>query len=92
MSLTRNKMQRTEITGFCHIAIICLFAILQFNGGISSVAYGAQYVDGPGTLALWHMDEGSGSTIVDATGNGADGTFVGGPNIPTWSTGRYGAR
>ena len=78
MPLTRNKMQRTEITGFCHIAIICLFSILQFNGGVSSVAYGAQYVDGPGTLALWHMDEGSGNTIVDATDNGNDGTFVGG--------------
>jgi hypothetical protein len=40
-----------------------------------------------GLLAYWKMDDGSGTTITDYSGNGHNGTFVG---SPTWVSGRYG--
>ncbi|MFV1982501.1 MAG: hypothetical protein ACC657_03095, partial [Thiohalomonadales bacterium] len=41
-----------------------------------------------GASAYWNFDEGTGTTIVDGSGNGNDGTFV---NEPTWYTaGRHG--
>jgi len=39
-------------------------------------------------VAHWTLDEGSGSTVSDASGNGSNGTLQGGP---TWSTGKVGA-
>lgn len=39
-----------------------------------------------GAVALWHMDEGSGDTIYDATQNNNDGTIYG----AAWVDGRYG--
>ena len=38
-------------------------------------------------VAHWKFDEGSGSTVSDATGKGSTGTLQGGP---TWSTGKVG--
>jgi len=35
------------------------------------------------TVALWNLDEGSGINVIDATGNGNDGTIEGGAN---WTT------
>lgn len=35
------------------------------------------------TVALWNLDEGSGISVIDATGNGNDGTLIGGA---TWTT------
>lgn len=37
-------------------------------------------------VALWRFNEGSGTTALDASGNGNDGTIVG----PAWATGKYG--
>lgn len=45
----------------------------------------------PGTVALWHLDEGSGQTAFDASGNDRHGTLGFGsgadPADPTWSSG-----
>src|SRR5689334_18074399 len=40
----------------------------------------------PGLVAAYGFDEGSGTTAVDASGNGLNGTLAG----QTWTTGRYG--
>ena len=40
------------------------------------------------TIALWHFDEGSGSTAFDETKNDNDGTLM--PASPTWVTGQSG--
>ncbi len=37
--------------------------------------------DEPGLIGCWHMDEGAGSLVADATGRGSDGLRV---NNPTW--------
>jgi len=37
----------------------------------------------------WHLDEGSGATATDSSGNGNTGTLSGTP-LPTWTTGRVG--
>ena len=36
------------------------------------------------TVGLWHLDEGTGATTADASGNGNTGTLI---NSPTWVTG-----
>ncbi|MCX5795115.1 MAG: hypothetical protein NTY77_06450, partial [Elusimicrobia bacterium] len=41
-----------------------------------------------GAVGLWRLDEGSGSTAHDSSGNGSDGTLVG---SPAWSAGRSGS-
>lgn len=64
--------------------------VISISLFLAAFAYGAQYSNVPGTLALWHMDEGSGSTITDATGNGHNGTLVGTTYKPNWDGGRYG--
>ncbi|HEY3319276.1 MAG TPA: LamG-like jellyroll fold domain-containing protein [Planctomycetota bacterium] len=43
--------------------------------------------DGPGLVAHWTFDEGSGTTAADSSGNGYDGTLV---NGPIWTTGLMG--
>jgi Concanavalin A-like lectin/glucanases superfamily/F5/8 type C domain/Bacterial Ig-like domain len=40
-----------------------------------------------GLLVYWPFDEGAGSIVLDATGNGHDGTFNG---APQWVDGKYG--
>src|SRR5262249_21748837 len=35
------------------------------------------------TAALWHLDEGSGTSIADLSGNNNNGTLIGGP---TWTS------
>ena len=56
--------------------ILIIFSIFL----ISSVS--ALNVD-DNTVALWNLDEGSGINVIDATGNGNDGTTIGGA---TWTT------
>lgn len=46
----------------------------------------AQYLVDPHTVALWHFDEGSGTTLHDETGVN-DGTIYGNP---TWVDGKFG--
>jgi hypothetical protein len=45
---------------------------------------------GPNTVALWHLDEGTGQTFADASGNGRNGTLGSGSGAdsadPAWST------
>jgi len=57
---------------------LCLVLGLVFGAAMTVVAN----VD-EGLLALWHMGEGSGSIIHDASGNGFDGTIYG----ATWTDG-----
>ena len=40
----------------------------------------------PGLMGYWSMDEGSGNTVYDQTGNNNDGTIVGNP---TWVDGAF---
>ncbi len=44
--------------------------------------YHGTYADESGLVGCWHFDEGSGTTVVDHSGNGNDGTIYGGEN---WS-------
>ncbi len=41
----------------------------------------------PNAVAVWHFDEGSGTTAYDSSGNGNDGTLI---NGTSWTTGKYG--
>ena len=63
------------------VGMVALFAV----GVLTSPSYAA--ID-PGTcVGLWLFDEGEGNTVEDSSGNGNDGTLVGGP---TWVAGKIG--
>jgi len=44
-----------------------------------------EYLSGP--VGLWHFDEGEGTTAVDSSGNGNNGTIIG----ANWTTGKIGS-
>ena len=52
-----------------------------------STGVGAPYVADSHTLALYHLDEGSGSIAYDSSGNNKNGTLVG--SDISWTSGRY---
>lgn len=67
-----------------------------FNGSIdeirisSTIRYSStftpsrRFASDSSTAGLWHLDEASGTTAYDASGNGSDATLT---NSPTWTTG-----
>ena len=56
------------------------FAQEVYNGGINYDHKGAS-----GLVAYWKMNEGSGNTVIDHSGNGYNGTLeTDGTGIPTW--------
>jgi hypothetical protein len=78
----RKYMKNIKIMLFVGILIAVISA-----GSAKAVFYpGANSPDEP-TVALWHMDEGTGTNVFDVMG-GYDGIFSGTP-LPTWTTGRF---
>jgi len=63
--------------------IIILVSFVLVLGLAISVSEGAD----PSLIAWWRFEEGSGTTVFDSSGNGLDGTLVGGA---TWTEGRIG--
>jgi len=53
---------------------------------LSIIPAGVQAQSDDGLVAEWHFDEGSGSVLVDSSGNGNDGVIYG----ATWVEGKYG--
>ena len=62
------------------IATTSLGAALDVNGDLT---LNSGTLAQPQTEGYWKLDEGSGDTAADSSGNGYDGTFQ---NTPTWST------
>lgn len=58
---------------------------LVVSDGTSTASDTVQVVEGGQVLAAWHLDEGGGSTVTDASGAGHDGTLTGGG----WTGGRH---
>jgi len=56
-----------------------LITILLFSASL----YAAEFTADANTVALWHFNEGSGTTLTDASGNGHHGTI----NGATWANG-----
>ncbi len=52
------------------------------------LAIGTVYAD-PSLVGHWKLDEGTGPTAIDSSGNGNDGTLIGAPG-PSWTTGKIG--
>ena len=62
-----------------------------YDNALTTEEIADEYLEGS-TIASWHMDEGTGSTIFDATTNNNDGTVYNGVNNPgaTWVAGKPG--
>jgi len=62
------------------------------DGDSCTVPISGEFVADANTIALWHFNTGSGTTVYDATGNGHNGTLgQGGANEPDWeAAGRFG--
>ncbi|MBP9758471.1 prepilin-type N-terminal cleavage/methylation domain-containing protein [Candidatus Dojkabacteria bacterium] len=58
-----------------------------YNRKINTEEAYALYEWGPVPIGRWELDEGSGLTASDLSGNGFSGTLV---NNPTWVSGKYG--
>ena len=50
----------------------------------------ALYEFAPGPVGWWKMDEGVGSTAVDSSGNGNNGSLGTGNSAPAWANGKFG--
>ncbi len=61
--------------------VMCAVAALMFNGA------GDTKIDPETAVGVWLLDEGSGNTVSDISGNGNDGEFVG---EPKWIDGVFG--
>lgn len=66
-----------------------------FNAALTATQIKDKYAGGLGryglptdsnVIAIWHLDEGTGTTPADSSGNGYDGVFAGTP-APVWETG-----
>ena len=68
----------------------CLVTVLVVLTASATFGSPGEYPLIPGTVALWHMNEGSGSQIGDASGNNHYASFNGSPYWPTWDTGLHG--
>ena len=53
--------------------------VLTFAATLSYAAGGFEYAPDAHTLALWHMNEGDGDSVIDASPNGFDGVVEGSP-------------
>lgn len=62
--------------------------VLRYTGTTYTVPT-EPFAPGANTVGLWHLNDGSGTTMADSSGNDNDGSFtVGGDdNGPTWETG-----
>lgn len=58
-----------------------------YNRSLSSKEVRDLYNWAPGPIGYWNMDEKTGSTVTDLSGNGRSLSFT---NSPTWITGKYG--
>ena len=65
--------------------IIYVVVVLMLSLAPMNLVYAAD----PDLLAWWTFDEGAGTVVSDASGNGNDGAFVFGD--PVWVEGRYGS-
>lgn len=94
-------LKPVESSSICSGASICLYGDIAswhtnkgVGGGLTKngtlgdagdIAGSWGYNVTNGLVGHWAMDDGSGTTAVDFSGNGNDGTFV---NSPTWTTGK----
>lgn len=62
--------------------------IRVYNRTLSPAEITKLYNWAPGPVAHLKLDENSGSTVYDVSGNGLSGTFT---NSPTWSNGKFGS-
>lgn len=67
------------------IALIRVSSNQRYSGSTYTVPT-APFVDDANTIGLYLMDEGSGTTMGDSSGNGFDGELI---NSPTWGAGPF---
>jgi hypothetical protein len=61
--------------------------VRSYNRALDGAEISSLYDWAPPPVARWKMDEGSGSTTNDSSGNNLTGTLT---TIPTWTTGQFG--
>ncbi len=62
------------------IYLICFVLVL----GLATTVAGQDIAEG--LVAYWPLDEGTGTTTVDASGTGNEGTL----KLPVWDSGKFG--
>lgn len=72
--MRKNKLNKLSIPVFMAVLVLS-FSLFTVSASVAEL------------VAYWPLDEGSGEEIIDATGNGFDGTFQGDPQ---WTEGTQG--
>ena len=81
--LTATAYVNTGLTN--GITYYYVVAAIDSGGGSASSAQASVSVGGSAPYACWRLDETSGATAADSSGNGRPGTLI---NAPAWTTGR----
>ncbi|KKT34928.1 MAG: hypothetical protein UW24_C0018G0001, partial [Parcubacteria group bacterium GW2011_GWA2_44_12] len=61
-----------------------------FTPGSNTVTFNPTNGTSAGLVGYWNLDEGSGTSATDSSGNGNAGTLANSPATPTWATGQLG--
>ncbi len=70
-----------------NVLIAVLFSLSLMFISFVAVNSSLAAIDPSSVVGIWLFDDGTGSTAVDSSGNGNDGTIV---NAPVWVEGRFG--
>jgi len=76
--------ETVEVKKMARLSVVCACCVI-----LGTLWAGPSYarVDPDTILGAWLLDEGTGNTTADASGNGHDGTLM---NSPAWVTGEFG--
>ena len=72
---------------------VCIYDRALSGGEVRYLAGHRAPAEAPGPVGHWTLDEGSGTTVADVSGNGNDGTIMDNPDLenPTWIDGISGS-
>jgi hypothetical protein len=82
LSVSKSKLGERKMARLTTIFFNCMIIGLMFAGQSYAQDDATEAI-----LGIWLLDEGTGDTTEDASGNGHDGTLVGGPK---WIAGHFG--
>lgn len=69
--------------------LFMLAAVVLWAGSAQAAFTPGEYNTDAHTVALYHLNQSSGTAVTDSSGNGHDGTLVNSP-LPTWTAGDFG--
>ncbi|MHB0947245.1 MAG: LamG domain-containing protein [Sedimentisphaerales bacterium] len=72
--------------------VVCVIGLVLLGGGVSQAFIPGQYADDAKTVGLYHLNQSSGTTVLDdaSSGRTANNATLVGNDLPAWTTGAFG--